>query len=630
MTPIPTATATPAPTATPTPNGIARAGPDKDAEKGAPVTLNGSASSDPDDDPLRFTWTQIFGPDVTDGVGFLRGATPLFTAPDEVSTVVLALRVNDGHGDSRSDLVQINVMEHTDTAFFVDGDNGSDDTGDGSRESPYATISWAINSIQGPNYDLYVVTRTNSASYVETQTLHPQTTISVYGGYDSGWVRDVVNNKTKLSGASLAVQFGPSNEDAWFSGFEVTAADASEPAQDAVGLLAKAGTATLYIEDNIIMSGDVLGPSQGVPAGSSYGVSLANLEQVVLRRNTIIAGNGGSGITGSKGTDGKNATTNGSNGSGYNGGAGGKGGVSSANGGKGGDGGRGLLPQDGKSGGGVGGGIGDKVGEGRVGDGGGGKGGKGGHGGAGGTGRGMLSSVGFFVPSDGSNGLVGGNGAGGGGGGGGAGGVGLDGGGGGGGGGGGQGGGGGKSSPGGGASIGVLLFNVSAAVVEDNEITANNGGRGGNGGAGGTGGRGTSGKVGAPNVCSFLGCEVGRSGDGGEGGGGGSGGIGGQSGGGAGGPSYGILVGPDITPAIKNNLVRSGSGGNGGIGGAAGLGGSPGGSGGSTGGGGDAARSWSRRLEVQAAAAKAVGALPSSTWIQTTTQRLHYHPTSWL
>jgi hypothetical protein len=87
-------------------------------------------------------------------------------------------------------------------------------------------------------------------------------------------------------------------------------------------------------------------------------------------------------------------------------------------------------------------------------------------------------------------------------------------------------------------------------------------------------------------VCSFLGCNVGRSGDGGEGGGGGSGGIGGQGGGGGGGPSFGILLGDGVAPDISGSRIAAGAGGSGGIGGAAGLGGSPGGSGGSTGGSG--------------------------------------------
>ncbi len=550
------------------------------------MTLNGSASSDPDADLLSYTWVQTYGSDVTGGVGFLRGVTPLFTAPDQVSTVILELRVNDGHGDGLPDAVQINVLEHTGESIFVDGDNGSDDTGNGSRDNPYASISGAINRVTGPDQDIYVMSRSDGAAYEETQTLTPPTTISLYGGYGPQWVRNVETNRTRVSGDSQAVRIGTVSADAWFSGFELTTTNASEAGQDVFGVFSQSGTATLYIEDNTNIAGSAGSGDTGISAGSSYAISLANQEQVIVRRNTITAGNGGAADTGAKGGDGASATTNGSNGSGYRGGAGGKGGVSSANGGKGGNGGRGLLPQDGQAGGGVGGGVGDRVGEGRVGDGGGGAGGVGGNGGTGGTGLGQLSQAGLYdsLKASGGVGSNGGNGAGGGGGGGGAGGVGLDGGGG--GGGGGRGGTGGKGGGGGGASIGLMLYNVNSAVVEDNTIVVSSGGRAGNGGAGGTGGRGTTGGVGAPNVCSFLGCNIGRSGDGGEGGGGGSGGIGGQGGGGGGGPSIGVLVGPGISPIIRNNRITAGTGGNGGIGGAAGLGGSSGGSGGSTGGSG--------------------------------------------
>ena len=587
LTPTPTATSTaipsPSPTLTPTPvpDAKAEAGPDRDVDKGGVVTLNGSGSTDPDGEALSYTWTQVYGPDVTGGVGVLKGPTPLFTAPDTVSTVIIELRVNDGHGDGEPDLVQINVMEHTDTAFFVDGNSGSDDTSDGSKENPFASISYALNQIRGPDYDIYVMSRANGESYTESETIRPQTSISLYGGFGPGWVRDADNNRTRLLGASLAVDFGPVNEKAWFSGFDLTATNAEGPGASVFALFADTGTAKLYIEDNTITAGNA---ASGSPAGSSYGVFLTGSENVVVRRNTINAGNGGAGSNGNKGGDGKPATTDGGDGSGFTGGSSGKGGVSASNGGKGGDGGRGLISQDGKAGGGVGGGIGDKVGEGRVGDGRGGAGGAGGNGGTGGSGPGELSQAGLFVGPSGTNCANGGNGVGGGGGGGGAGGVGLDGGGG--AGGGGQGGRGGQSGFGGGASVGVLPHNVNAAVVEDNDINTGNGGRGGNGGAGGTGGNGTSGGVGAPNVCSFLGCNVGRSGDGGEGGGGGSGGIGGQGGGGSGGASFGIAVGPNIAPVIRNNRITSGNGGAAGIGGAAGLGGSPGGSGGSTGGSG--------------------------------------------
>ncbi len=588
--PAATPTSTPRPTATPTPrfsNAIAAAGNDIDSKISNFVGLNGSGSSDPDRDQLTYTWTQVHGPDVTGGVGRFVGPTPSFAVPESVSTLIFDLTVNDGTAESRPDRVRINVFEHTgNPGLFIDGNRGSDDTGNGSRENPFASISFAINRINGPDEDLHVMSLDDGSAYEEADTLGPPTTASLYGGYGPDWIRDVENNKTKLNGASLAVWFSVVNADAWLSGFDITAADADSPGQSTFAVKTDRGSATLTIEDNVLRTGNAGDGTQGGVAGSSYGVLVGTLFNVVIQRNEIIAGNGGEGLIGSKGSDGGSATTNGSNGSGPTGGTGGKGGVSSANGGRGGNGGTGLIPVDGQAGGGVGGGVGDKVGDGRVGDGGGGAGGAGGDGGTGGVGYGAFDTSGLFQPRNGTNGKNSANGAGGGGGGGGAGGVGLDGGAGGGGGGGGVGGRGGNGGVAGGASIGIVLMGTVGSTIEENMIVAGNGGRGGNGGAGGTGGRGTKGGVGAPNVCSFLGCDIGRSGDGGEGGGGGSGGIGGQGGGGAGGPSYGIVVGPGVTPTVIGNRIVTGRGGNGGIGGAAGLGGSPGGSGGSSGGSG--------------------------------------------
>ena len=362
---------------------------------------------------------------MTSGVGFISGPTPAFTAPDLVGTIIFELRVNDGNGDSAPDSVQINVMEHSGEAIFVDGGNGNDD-GTGSRDDPYATISGAINRVTGPDQDIYIMSRADGAAYEESQIISPQSTISLYGGYGTEWFRDVVSNRTRVN--APYVRIGAVSTDAWFSGFELTTTSADGPGKDVFGVTAESGTATLYIEDNTITAGNAGSGGTGISPGSSYGIHLANLESVILRRNTISAGDGGIGDTGSKGGGGKAATTNGGNGNGYRGGAGGKGGVSSGNGGKGDDGGRGLFPQDGKAGGGTGGGIGDKVGEGRVGDGGGGGGGAGGNGGGSGAGICGPSNTSLYDPGKGSGGAGtnGGTGAAGGGGGGGAGGVGLD------------------------------------------------------------------------------------------------------------------------------------------------------------------------------------------------------------
>ena len=123
----------------------------------------------------------------------------------------------------------------------------------------------------------------------------------MYGGFDSEWVRDVDNNRTRIQGATQAVRIGTVNEVAWFSGFDVTAADASQPGEDSFGLIAVAGDATLFVEDNTITAGDAGPGAPSISAGSSYGVFIGGVDRVVVRRNTITAGNGGVADTGAKG-----------------------------------------------------------------------------------------------------------------------------------------------------------------------------------------------------------------------------------------------------------------------------------------------------------------------------------------
>ena len=70
------------------------------------MVLNGTASTDPDDDPLAFTWTQFSGPPVT-----LTDAdkdSPQFTI-EEPGTYRFQLVVNDGVDESEPDLVEVVV-----------------------------------------------------------------------------------------------------------------------------------------------------------------------------------------------------------------------------------------------------------------------------------------------------------------------------------------------------------------------------------------------------------------------------------------------------------------------------------------------------------------------------------------
>ncbi|HUT32039.1 MAG TPA: right-handed parallel beta-helix repeat-containing protein [Planctomycetota bacterium] len=95
---------------------VADAGDDQEVEQtspaGAEVTLDGSGSSDPDDDALTYAWTWPGGS--------ATGVNPTITLP--LGTTTITLVVNDGQADSEPDTVAITVQDTTPPTLVIPAD----------------------------------------------------------------------------------------------------------------------------------------------------------------------------------------------------------------------------------------------------------------------------------------------------------------------------------------------------------------------------------------------------------------------------------------------------------------------------------------------------------------------------
>ena len=471
---------------------VAVPGEDQFVNRESTVTLDGSHSTGFGGGNLTYTWSQVAGPTVP----ALQGPTPVFTAPDDVTTLVFTLVVTEDDISSAPAPVRVMVLEDRAHAFFVHSDGS--DAADGSVGTPFATIPRALQAAVTENAggDVYI------AAGDFDGPVDLVTDVSLYGGYDpADWSRDPGTRITRIVGASPVVR-GVVAHDLVLDGLTIESLDATEPSASSIALVLE----------------------------GCHGVDLV--------RSRVRAGHGMDGLPGEDGVDGRPGG-NGGNGSGRAGGAPGSSLV--CPGGSGGTG--GFDFESGSSG-----QTGVPVGEG--GGAGGHGGGYNGRGGDGGSGASIARapdgvigaafgawSAGTYQPAHGTDGQTV-HGCGGGGGGGGGADGGNNGGGGGGGGGGGEGGQGGTAGGGGGASIAIALHARSQLTIRTCTIAAGDGGRGGGGGLGGLGAPGgNGGSSGTPQSGLILDGEYG-----GKGGKGGDGADGGNGGGGGGGPVIGILA----------------------------------------------------------------------------------------
>ena len=144
---VPTAANNRAPTAD--------AGPDRTAATGAPVTLDGAGSSDPENEPLTYAWTQTAGTTVT--LSRRQAPNPGFTAPAAAGALTFSLTVTDAGGrTSTADTVTITVQAST----APTADAGDDQTvlegaavtldGSGSSDPEGQTLTYAWTQTGSP------------------------------------------------------------------------------------------------------------------------------------------------------------------------------------------------------------------------------------------------------------------------------------------------------------------------------------------------------------------------------------------------------------------------------------------------------------------------------------------------
>ena len=104
---------------------VAESGENQTARTGQTVTLDGTGSSDPENRPLQYTWSQDSGTTVT--LSSTTASSPTFTAPSTASVLTFTLSVSDGQNPAATDTVTVTVTNAPPSPGSITGPERSTD-----------------------------------------------------------------------------------------------------------------------------------------------------------------------------------------------------------------------------------------------------------------------------------------------------------------------------------------------------------------------------------------------------------------------------------------------------------------------------------------------------------------------